>query len=125
MVNSTVSSNFAKAISFSFDAASSRLYLRPGSIFSAAARYFFPCFFISLSEVQPDFQLPTANCRFGHSSGSKSSLSSQATESRLPYKSAFANRQLLYREPHLPSSSLDRLNGRLNTRSVEIRHFCS
>src|SRR6185503_434019 len=47
-VNSTVSSNLANAISLSFVTASSRLYLRPTSIFSAAALYFFPCFFISL-----------------------------------------------------------------------------
>src|SRR6185295_11152011 len=46
-VNSTVSSNLAKAISLTLATASSRLYLRPTSIFSAAKLYFFPCFFIS------------------------------------------------------------------------------
>src|SRR5437764_3311909 len=46
MVNSTVSSNFANAISLRVLTASARLYLRAASIFSAAARYFFPCFFI-------------------------------------------------------------------------------
>src|SRR5882724_5637676 len=53
MVNSTVSSKFANAISLRVLTASARLYLRVASIFSAAARYFFPCFFI--------FQLRGAN----------------------------------------------------------------
>src|SRR5690349_9576046 len=54
-VNSTVSSNFADAISLTLATPLSRSYLRPSSIFSAAARYFFPCFFITSSEVQSGF----------------------------------------------------------------------
>src|ERR1044072_7530992 len=72
-VNSTVSSNFANEISLTLATPPSRSYLRPSSIFSAAARYFFPCFFITNSEVQAGsldspplktiavFQLPIAN----------------------------------------------------------------
>src|ERR1700749_3090923 len=46
IVSSTVSSNLRAVtaeISFTFASPSSRLYLRPSSIFSRAARYFFPC----------------------------------------------------------------------------------
>src|SRR3982751_6346630 len=46
IVNSTVSSNLAKEISLTFATPSSSVYLRPTSSFSAAARYFFPCFLI-------------------------------------------------------------------------------
>src|SRR5687767_10329802 len=94
-VNSTVSSNFAKAISLTFATPDSRSYLRPSSTFSSAARYFFPCFFIFCSEVQTGcFAIPPSQCS-----------------------------RLLNREAHLPRSTLDRLYGRLEAGSVQVGKF--
>src|SRR5205814_3131269 len=106
MVNSTVSSNFAKAISFSFLTASSRLYLRAGSIFSNAARYFFPCFFM--------YQLRGANERLALPLFSASRLTcdfsalTRAQDNRLALLSLPFDRQT-----HLPGSALDSANSAL------------
>src|SRR5690242_19309159 len=120
-VNSTVSSNFANAISLTLATPPSRSYLRPSSIFSAAARYFFPCFFITCSEVQAgsleslplktiaDFQLPIAN-----------SSSSAVSSNR---QSKIGNWQLLDRQPHLPRRAFDRADSRFQIRGVQIGKF--
>src|SRR5690242_6576583 len=95
-VNSTVSSNFANAISLTLATPPSRSYLRPSSIFSAAARYFFPCFFIPNSEVQAG------------------SLRNPSLSTPL----------LLDRQAHLPRSAFDRADSRFQIRRVQVRQLC-
>src|SRR5436190_7763729 len=99
MVNSTVSSNFANEISLRALTASSRVYLRATSIFSAAARYFFPCFFI--------YQLRGANEILESVIPTSLPLKSKAPS--VAANSAIRNRvpQLLYRQAHLPRRAFD------------------
>src|ERR1700738_70648 len=126
MVSSTVSSNFAEAISLSFLTASLRLYLRAGSIFSNAARYFFPCFFILelRGSARPDFEVRIANCQFATRSAMLCSrwplpLLSTGT----PGAEQFRNPKLFDRQAHLSGSALDRANSALQIRSVQVRHL--
>src|SRR2546423_11755621 len=108
MVSSTDSSNFAKAISLSFLTASSRLYLRPGSIFSIAARYFFPCFFISeLRGANERYALPL----------SKSSNEGDFSFFILPPLS-------FHSQSHLPRRSLDCSHRAFEISGIEVGHFC-
>src|SRR5215207_4945569 len=115
IVSSTVSSNLRAVtaeISFTFASPSSRLCLRPSSIFSRAARYFLPCLAIPKSSevrTKPSRLLPLK----GFWVLGTGCLVKTKTQNLTP-------NTLLDVQTHVARRALDGLDGRFEVRRVQV-----
>src|SRR5215207_5054213 len=108
IVSSTVSSNLRAVTaetSLTFASPSSRLYLRPSSIFSRAARYFLPCL-----AIQNPLRYERSCCGFSLSSGC-------GRHARPEPENLFDVKT------HVARRALDGLDGRFEVRRVQVYKF--
>src|SRR5829696_2576362 len=117
MVSSTVSSNLRAVTaetSLTFASPSSRLYLRPSSIFSRAARYFLPC----LAIRKP---LRYERSRRGFSLSRNDERGVMNDELKAALNSSFRiHHSSFNRQTHVARRALDGLDGRFEVRRVQV-----
>src|SRR5829696_219493 len=117
IVSSTVSSNLRAVTaetSRTFASPSSRLYLRPSSIFSRAARYFLPCFAI------PN-PLRCERSRSGFSLSRNDERGVMNDELKAALNSSFRiHHSSFNRQTHVARRALDGLDGRFEVRRVQV-----
>src|SRR5215213_5910343 len=118
IVSSTVSSNLRAVtaeISLTFASPSSRLYLRPSSIFSRAARYFLPCL-----AIQKPLRCKRSRRGFSLSRNDECGMTNDELKTvvnssfRIPHSSLFDV------ETHVARRALDGLDGRFEVRRVQV-----